>query len=38
MLDDAADGLTRSERETMIAHLEKLGLNAQGKLAKERVR
>jgi len=32
---DAAEGLTRAERETMIALLKKLGLSAQAKLAKE---
>ena len=35
ILDGAADGLTRAERETMIALLKKLGLTAQAKLAEE---
>jgi MarR family transcriptional regulator, 2-MHQ and catechol-resistance regulon repressor len=32
-LDAAADGLTRAERETVIALLKKLGLSAEAKLA-----
>ena len=35
VLDAAADGLTRTERETLIALLKKLGLSAQAKLAEE---
>jgi MarR family 2-MHQ and catechol resistance regulon transcriptional repressor len=35
VLDAAADGLTRTERETLIALLKKLGLSAHAKLAEE---
>jgi MarR family transcriptional regulator, 2-MHQ and catechol-resistance regulon repressor len=35
VLDAAADGLSRTERETLIALLKKLGLSAQAKLADE---
>src|SRR5881628_2178516 len=35
VLAAAADGLTRAERETLIALLKKLGLRAQAKLAEE---
>src|SRR2546428_6295154 len=35
VVDAAADGLTRAERETLIALLKKLGLGAQAKLTKD---
>ena len=35
VLDAAADGLKRAEREKLIALLRKLGLSAQAKLAEE---
>jgi hypothetical protein len=35
VLDAAADGLSRAEREKLIALLKKLGLSAQAKLADE---
>src|SRR5437867_12894903 len=35
VLDAAADGLTRAERERLIALLKKLGFSAQAKLAEE---